>query len=245
MSTNYDDKLKELAWFKLHPQLLPFIGRNYDEYKILQIGESHYINRENDKFGICYFRDHWWNESCDDLVAEYGGWFNTRKVVEDCLNGGKSRAYNIFYNTIKSFSEVILKKKISHINLKDKQLYHNFSFMNFYQMPSLHKGLKYWNSLEQSADGNLELASETFKKCVETSVQMVNKVIDILNPKIIIFTSVSAGYQYKGEEYPEYSGKYKNDNRVIYTSHPCSAYWNKSGKYILEEKLRNIKINSS
>ena len=73
MGVNYDDKLEKLEWFKLHPQLKPFIGNNYDEYKILQIGESHYIDRtqDDDKFNICYFRDNWWNSSCDDLVKMF------------------------------------------------------------------------------------------------------------------------------------------------------------------------------
>lgn len=266
MSANYDDKLKELAWFKLHPQLLPFIGHNYNEYKILQIGESHYIDRtkDNDKFDICYFRDNWWNSSCDDLVKMFddsnrynGCWFDTKRVLDNYL-AGKDGSYSIFINVVKSFSKVILDKEISHITLEDKQLYNNFAFMNFYQMPSLYNGLSYWNSLVKSAkyihkDNKKQaenLAREVFRRCVRTSIQAVNDVIDTIKPNIIIFTSISAKKAYTGLEYENCIGKYKDDERIIYASHPATPFsWNrklkalnnKTGEQIVEEGLIRLK----
>ena len=257
MGVNYDDKLEKLEWFKLHPQLKPFIGNNYDEYKILQIGESHYIDRtkDDDKFNICYFRDNWWNSSCDDLVkmfdnsSRYNGcWFDTRRVLNNYL-AGKDGSYGIFINIVKSFSKVILDREISHITLEDKQLYNNFAFMNFFQMPSLFKGKKYWNSLVQSAK-NRELASKVFRKCTEVSIQAVDDVINIIEPNIIIFTSISAMKAYTGLEYENCIGKYKDDERIIYTSHPSAPFsWNrklkvldnKTGEQVLEEGLIRLK----
>ena len=260
MNTKYDDKLKALKWFKLHPQLLPFIGDNYDEYKILQIGESHFIDgkNDNDKFDICYFRDNWWDKTCDELVNSFNDdkydycWFDTRAVLQNYLSGNDG-SYGIFTNIIKSFSKIMLDKEILHIGKKDKELYHNFSFMNFFQMPSLRNGEKYWNSLVQSAkyEKNENLASETFRKCTEVSIQAIDDVIDIIKPEIIVFTSVSAGNAYSGKEYKECMGKYGNDNRVVYTAHPSTIYWEnkklgkslggKTGKEILEEKLSFLK----
>lgn len=257
MNTNYDDKLKELAWFKLHPQLLPFIGAHYDDYKILQIGESHYLpqSKNNMKFDIKYFMDNWWDESCDDLAkvfedsSQYNGcWFDTRRVLKNYLVG-KDGSYGIFINVIKSFSKIILNKKISYITLEDKQLYNNFAFMNFFQMPSLFEGKKYWNSLIQSTNDR-ELASKVFRKCTEISIKVVNDVIDIIDPNIIIFTSISARKAYTGEEYKDCVGKYKDDSRVIYTSHPSAPFsWNKklktlknkTGEQVLEEGLMRLK----
>ena len=268
MNTKYDNKLNELEWFKIHPQLLPFVGDNYDDYKILQIGESHYIDREkdDDKFDICYFRDHWWKETCDDLVKSFddtskynGCWFDTRRVLHNYLDG-KVGSYGIFSNVVKSFSKIMLDKDISNVSLEEKKLYNNFAFMNFYQMPSLYLGQKYWNSLVKSAkyvckdDKKLAhtLPREIFRKCVEISIKAVDDVIDIIEPKIIIFTSISARNAYSGKEYEECKGKYyKDDNRVIYTSHPSAPFsWNKplkalkskagekkTGQQVLEEKL--------
>ncbi len=261
MSNNYDKKLKELKWFKRHPLLLPFVGSHYEDYKILQIGESHYLpqNKGNVKFDIKYFIDNWWNESCDDdAFGDWKGWFYTRRVLKDYLAGYTSKAHNIFNNVIKNFSKNILNEKIADFTLEDKQLYNNFAFMNFYQMPSLYNGQKYWNSLVKSAkyihkyDKKLagNLAREVFRKCVETSIQVVDDVIDTINPNIVIFTSISAMKAYTGLEYENCIGKYKDDERIIYTSHPSAPFsWNrklkvlknKTGEQVLEEGLIRLK----
>ncbi|MBQ8677542.1 MAG: hypothetical protein IJ529_03635 [Alphaproteobacteria bacterium] len=251
MNTKYDTKLNELEWYKRHPLLLPFIGNDYDEYKILQIGESHYIpqNKDNMKFDIKYFIDNWWDTSCDNKFGDWKGWFYTRGVIEDYLDGYTSKAHGIFNNVIKCFSKCILEETISDFSLGNKQIYNNFAFMNFFQMPSIFEGKKYWNSLVQSAN-NREVASKVFRKCTEVSIKAVDDVIHIIDPKIIIFTSISAKKAYTGEEYKDYIGKYKDDNRVIYTSHPSASFsWNKklktlhnkTGEQVLEEGLFRLK----
>ena len=39
---NYSEKLKAIGFFRIHPSYLPFIGTEYEKYKLLQISESHY-----------------------------------------------------------------------------------------------------------------------------------------------------------------------------------------------------------
>lgn len=260
MNTGYDDKLTQIDWFKIHKELLPFVGDNYDKYRILQIGESHYIDRtkESDQFDINYFDKNWWTTSCKDLVDSFndsnrynGCWFDTRRVLSNYLTGNKSRAYDIFNNSVKSFSKIILNKEISQITSEDKQLYNNFAFMNFFQMPSLYSGERYWKSLLKSAN-NRRYASKVFRQCVEISIKAIDDVIDILKPNIVVFTSVSAADAYSGKEYKECIGKYVQDERMTYTSHPSTRYWEncnlreslggKPGKYILEEKLAKLGI---
>jgi len=265
MNTKYDDKLMQIDWFKLHKELLPFIGDNYDEYKVLQIGESHFIDRRNDdEFNICYFRDNWWNSSCNDLVKMFNDktkynccWFDTRRVLQNYLDN-KNGSYRIFMNIVKSFSKIMLNKEISSITPQDKQLYHHFAFMNFYQMPSLYNGSKYWNSLIKSAnhiykdDKKLsgQLAREIFRKCVETSIKTIDDVINTIKPNIIIFTSISASNAYRGKEYEDCVGKYKDSPNIIYTSHPSAPFsWNKklkaldnkTGEQVLEDGLILLK----
>ena len=243
------NKLKQIDWFLRHPTLLPFVGDYYSQYRILHIGESHYLpqTKDNIKFNINYFNTNWWTTQCDNEFQDWKGWFNTASVLYDYLDGHKSRAHNIFNNVVKSFSKVILNKEISHISLSDKQLHKNFAFMNFYQMPSLRRGLKYWDSLIESAKSvnNTELAGKVFNECVNISTQVVDDVIDILKPNIVVFTSISAGNAYK-----DYNGKHKDDDNIIYTSHPSSSFsWNKtlkslngiSGQEVLEEGLAKLK----
>lgn len=53
-NVNYYDKLKNIEFFKIHPELIPYVGEKFDKYKILHVGESHYINQNenNEKYGV-------------------------------------------------------------------------------------------------------------------------------------------------------------------------------------------------
>lgn len=52
---------------------------------------------------------------------------------------------------------------------------------------------------------------------VKNAVATVDAVVEIINPKAIVFTSISAGKAYR-----EYDGIYAKDSRMIFTSHPAS-----------------------
>lgn len=45
--TKFDEKLKEIECFKKFGILLPFIGTEYEKYKILQIAESRHLDGYN------------------------------------------------------------------------------------------------------------------------------------------------------------------------------------------------------
>lgn len=247
MNTSYDLQLNELDIYKLHPTLLPFVGEHYETYRVLQIGESHYINQlpDTEKYNIEYF-DKWWNESCQEVLDDSPGWADTRAVVTNYINEPRSgNSYTIFTNFIKSFSKVVLEKEISSISMEDKSLYNYISFMNFFQMPSLYEGTKFWDSLEISAKkiSKPELAGAMWDKAARVSVETIDKVIDILNPRAIIFTSISAGNAYKDN-----GGKCQAE-KIIFTSHPGYPFtwWKelkslngKTGKEVLEQELSRI-----
>ena len=57
--SKYDDQLNHIDIYKLHPMLMPHIGTEYDKYRILHIGESHYINQtpDTEKYNIKYFEN--------------------------------------------------------------------------------------------------------------------------------------------------------------------------------------------
>jgi hypothetical protein len=60
MNGQYGKKLKEIEFYKTHPEYLPFVGDKYDEFKILQVGESRYIGQSDNyaPFGLEDF-DQW------------------------------------------------------------------------------------------------------------------------------------------------------------------------------------------
>ena len=42
-NTEYESKLKEISFYKLHPEYIAFVGDKFEKYRILQVGESHFI----------------------------------------------------------------------------------------------------------------------------------------------------------------------------------------------------------
>lgn len=245
--SQYDDQLNNIDIYKLHPTFMPHIGTEYDEYRVLHIGESHYINQtpDTEKYDIKYF-EKWWSESCDEVAEDSPEWFDTRCVVaEKYMRDVHSAAYTIFTNFVKSFSKVVLHEEINKITSEDKKLYRYIAFMNFFQMPSLYSKEKFWKSLEVSAkkSGDKTLASKMWDDAVENAVTTVDTVVEIINPKAIVFTSISAGKAYR-----EYGGRYAKDSRTIFTSHPATSYWyrglsslgGKTGKEVLENELERI-----
>lgn len=241
--------LDSIGFYQFHPEYKPFVGEKYDQYRILQVGESHYIGQkagsETDEFPITYF-EKWWEDHCDRLYewpdpdpkeGNWGGWYNTRGVVENFIANRSTGGYNIFANMLRVFDSVYGSGQV-YMDAEARQRYHYFAFMNFFQMPSLYRGKKYWTALLQSAQkqGNERLAYEMWEKAVEVSADTLDKVIDILKPEIIIFTSVSA--------YDAYRSKHADDPRIIKATHPCSPWWNRkhgndglSGRERLEQRL--------
>lgn len=236
---NYYFQLGQIDFFKIHPNLIPFVGEDYDDFKILQIGESHYLNQRWDdmKVHVDDFLVDWWKEPCNRLLADSVGWVDTRGVLDNFING-KSGSYTIFSNVLRSFCHIVLSEKEPHIVGAAKKKYNYFAFMNFFQMPSLIEGVKFWDSLDVAHNVN---AGQLWDICVERSSQVLDAVVEILDPTMIVFTSISAG--------EAYAGKYKDDLRVIYTSHPQAPFsWNKglarfqgkTGQEVFEEALEKF-----
>ncbi len=218
MNIQFDNEFNTIEQLRFHPTYYPFVGDDYEDYRILQIGESHYLRQtsDNEKYNIEYF-EKWWSNPCQEVLDDNYKSVNTRIVISNYMNDKGDGAYTIFTNFIKSFSKIVLKNSIDRITVEDKGLYRYVSFMNFFQMPSLYSGKKYWDSLLTSAKklNKKQLAYDMWSVAVRKSIATVDDVIDIISPKAVVFTSISAGDAYK-----KWNGKYKDDSRVIYTSHP-------------------------
>lgn len=247
--SHYDAELVEkIQFFRIHPSYLPFIGKNYDDYKILQVGESHYINqtKENIKYDVKYFYEHWWNSSFAKELKSLDGngyeggcerWVNTRLTVgrNFCDKFERSRAYSTFRNPLKEF------EKLTGLS-RDDNNYNYFAFMNFFQMPALISGMKFWESLKKSKNGWKDGDIELWNKTCDESIKIFDAVVDIIKPNIVIITSISA---YNAYVNVESTGKYKNDERLHVVCHPGCSWWYKknksgiSGKNKLNEILKD------
>lgn len=244
MNTDYNSFLQKVPFYERHKEYLPFIGDKYDTYKILLVGESHYIGQKSQdepEFTLSYFTDHWWDGTQSELDAKYKGWYTTRAVVENYLEGNRTRGHLIFTNTAKTFSEKILDQPIAKIDKEKSQVFHYFAFMNFFQMPSLYEGMKFWDALRKFGENNKN--HPVWDKCVSESSEVLDKVIDILHPQLVVFVSTSAYDAFKNSK-----ANHANDKIIKSVPHPNCPWWhrkikskdNKSGKEMFADILNDI-----
>ncbi len=256
----YNDIFHKISFYKYHPEYIPFVGDQFSQYRILQVGESHYIPQlktEPDIFPISYF-EKWWTDNCSELKSftnhnsegyKWQGWLNTQSVITNYLSGNRTPSHGIFTELVKVFSQVYHNQTISHITTELSQNYQYFAFMNFFQMPAIYKGEKFWNSLLYGASqlglsqkDTKTYAGQMWDNAAEESSKVFDQVVDILQPNIIIFTSLSA--------WGAYQGKHKDAPNIITTVHPGCRYWNapkewQIGKKQLIEKWTAIQENKA
>lgn len=245
----FENALDLIPFYQRHPEYKPFIGNKFEQYRVLQVGESHYIG-QNDTyapFDLKYF-DKWWTDCCADLYEHpdgdpetkcWGSWYNTRDVMGRFLNRNQ-RNYSIFMNMIRAFDKAVGGLPACD---DEKQKYHYFAFMNFFQMPSLYQGLSFEDSLYKAAKKSDDPIA-VYKRTVEESCAVLDKVIEILQPNAVVFTSKAAHKAYcnhKGE-------MAEKDKRIFNTVHPCCSWWNRpikrfhgrTGKEELERVLDEL-----
>ena len=76
---SYDNELKEIEFYKnsrIHQLMLPYIGFNYQEHKVLLIPESHYLENDEDRKKVSNFKE--WYEDKGDITLSREGHINTR-----------------------------------------------------------------------------------------------------------------------------------------------------------------------
>lgn len=227
-SIAFDDELKKIDFFKGHEYMLPFVGEKYREGGILHIGASYYfklddidcVQQQEAKLVL----DEWWDESQQAInrrnkflnttrqpkngndISKFGAWVNTREIVESFCN---NNAYNEKSRAIyREFLKAAYDKQSSE-DLKDTEGYAPFSYMNFFQKPT--------KDVQTKHDDD----------AVCNSCEIVKAVIEILQPKIIIFTSSIA-----------YDAFFNNANNlkfqpkgIIRLPHPTSNWWNRTQKW--------------
>lgn len=229
MNLTYSKALKPIPFYQIHPEYLPFVGDKFDEFKILQVGESHYIGQSstNALFGLDAF-DAWWVDHCDEIYEHpdgdpetkcWGSWYNTQEVIGRFLKNNQKN-YSIFMNMIRALNEVTELPACDD----EKQNYRYFAFMNFFQMPSLYQGISFEDSIYKAAKETDDPAA-VYKRAVEKSCAVLDKVIEILQPNAVVFTSKAA---YKA--YCNHKGNVLQDDRIIETVHPCCSWWNRKIK---------------
>jgi len=205
---NFDIELLKNDFIKRHYECLPFIGEKYEDSRLLLIGESHYVPKDEVH---CVDIDDFYDVSFDDLAeGKYKNWINTRKVFE-------SRVYDkCDFKGFFSNPATEIAKIINHIeNLSQNQrisAMHQYAFMNYFKRPSYDTG-------------------KTIDKLTEIdymyAYDISSCIIEALKPTLIIFLSKKAYCAFCNSDQ---NGRLKSKYTVKYVSHPSSCWWNRKRK---------------
>ena len=213
LNTSYDEQLKKINIYKVHPELLPFVGEMYDLNQILLVGESHYIRKEDSKNLKAlensrdkWYTDEWFNVTDHPLLNSFG-YYITRRIVLNFMNGCKQKT--------KFFSNV-LKEYPSKNPLEDcgKVRFNDFAFMNYMQIPSYKYGSTIFN---QATEYDYNIAKETLEN-----------VIEVLQPEKVIFLSKGAYDKFKNNNETDKNlikdGVYP---KIDWVYHPTCRWWHR------------------
>ena len=209
--TIFDENLRIIEQYKYHPEMLPFVGKNYGnngEQKILLVYESHYL--KNDALSEDLFsRYDWYNmylKDIPELKEEYYG-VGTRWVASQYASGVKARWLKIFYRPFYKLYDFGITSEG-----RDRDFIEKFAYMNFFQRPVVGKNDSIKNA--KITENDIKIAKLT-----------LNQVVDILKPdKIFVMSS------YVRDRLEQVD--YINGIKVYYMVHPSRSWWTADeGKY--------------
>ena len=136
MDNSYDDALKEIKFYKNsknHQLMLPYIGFNYQEHRVLLVAESHYLGNEEDRKKVANFKE--WYENKGDIPLSQEGHINTREVVGQWFSNGNGLFQKI-------------KKELENANIDIKYFWERIVFMNFFIVPSTNGSREIYSTKE-------------------------------------------------------------------------------------------------
>lgn len=150
---NYDDKLKEIEFYKnskIHQCMLPYVGFKYEEYRVLLVAESHYLENEEDRKKVDNF-EKWYGDK-GNISLSCPKYIYTRGVVDECFSRG-----NVFFQRI--------KKELEKANIDIKYFWERVSFMNFFVVPSTNgsRGIIATKEMEEKSLNNFEEVIKVLK----------------------------------------------------------------------------------
>lgn len=80
--TTYDSKFESIPFYKMHPYMMPFVGKNYESpehKKLLLVGESHYLPQKS----TIHRNIEGWYSGAEGITEEEQEYCNTRNSSEN------------------------------------------------------------------------------------------------------------------------------------------------------------------
>ena len=150
---SYDNELKEIEFYKnsrIHKLMLPYIGFNYQEHKVLLIPESHYLENDEDRKKVSNFKE--WYEDKGDITLSREGHINTREVVKQWFSNGNGLFQKI-------------EKELENASIDIKYFWERIAFMNFFIVPSTNGSREIYSTkeVEEKSLSNFEQVIKILK----------------------------------------------------------------------------------
>ncbi|MDX5442296.1 MAG: hypothetical protein LPJ89_00760 [Hymenobacteraceae bacterium] len=216
LNTDYDSEFQDRIFhFVNFPELLPFVGKNWDTSKrILLIGESHYLkyNELHNITGIDYF-DNWYKCNSANFEENFKKNIRTRTNVILVEQGNKEKPLSIYRN----LRNTLLELDLPGIN-NANGVFDKFSYYNYFQKPAYDFGV---NKPNRSIEATVE--DKTF------AFETLLNIVEIIKPATIIFVSkksFNAFNQLASINKP----LLLNETKVDFVPHAGRQWWNKVSK---------------
>lgn len=239
---SFNPELLKIEHFKHHPQMIPFVGKNYKDTRLLIIAESHYLpESDRERFDTWYDYGknpipETWNDKNNGLVylKKQVDSFNSENYENKEYPKENWYCWVDYTWTAKIIAAVKWNRGGHNIYwrlcdiLKSERLM-NCAFMNFFQRPAKESG----KSIQHDKD-DIKAAGDTLKA-----------VCEILKPAKIFFVS-SRAYKafwdiYIKENKLKWEGAKNscnaiqmigsfNNSIIGHSSHPGCSWWNRKSK---------------
>lgn len=187
MDTSYDKEFKSIHHFQLHPELLPYVGDNYNGTRILLIGNSFCLP-------ISEFSTELGNTNKDVVEEMFRNWyvdsipkginptswknvtesFNTCKVISAFLNEDMSNEIILQAHDLFTWIARLLGKRYN----KTYGFFKDFAFFNYYQRPELKERVS--GSQEFTDICNIGISED------EVAFETAKNIIRILSPRLTL-----------------------------------------------------------
>lgn len=200
---NKDDLYKTIGHYQKFPCMIPWIGENYTSSlhkRLLVVGESHYLPEDSK---IHKNPEAWYLGSQNDLCNEEVKWISTEGIIKKNKpnNFSKRKSHVIYKNIGKAINSCSFKYPLP------SDIFDHIAYYNYFQRPA-------------ESSGDSIKVSRIDKEVAE---QVLTKLITLLEPEIVIFTSkLSANFGY--------SNVIDKKINAAITPHPSCSWWNRSSK---------------
>lgn len=204
-----------------YPVLEPFVGEHYihpDHKKVLIIGESHYLPKEEK---LKSEPNLWYESDLDSNPIDNINWITTANVVKEFIEGEKLKKGHTFFNRLAHSLNVVFNDYYKN----HKEILKHIAFLNFFPRPA-----KTGKSL------NIE------KRDIKHGINVLKWFIKKNEPDVIIVASKKAGKVIKRNIEAPTNFQVVAHPASQWWYRRAKSYGNRSGKELFEDFLNEQEV---